>query len=149
MTRHIDVHAPRSLQGEEGSRRVDYILELPALPLLNSNQRLHHHERASWTRQIRQTAFIMARNAKLPKLNRVYVVCYVAFGDRRKRDPGNWYPSAKAAVDGSLVDSGVIPDDDHTHLIGPDMRLGDVGKLPCRGCGWLTLHIKEITEGDA
>jgi hypothetical protein len=46
------------------------------------------------------------------------------FPDHRRRDPANWAPTAKAVIDG-LVDAKVFTDDDHKHLIGPDMRIGD------------------------
>jgi len=51
------------------------------------------------------------------------VLCPPDSGHRR--DPANWYPSFKACVDG-LVDAGVLNDDDHAHVIGPDMRIGPV-----------------------
>lgn len=45
----------------------------------------------------------------------------LVWADNRRRDPGNWYPTAKAIVDG-LVDAGILIDDDHTKVVGPDMR---------------------------
>jgi hypothetical protein len=52
---------------------------------------------------------------------------FISFQDERRRDVANYYPTVKAAIDG-FVDAGIITDDDHTHFIGPDMRLG--GKSP-------------------
>ncbi|WJV48932.1 hypothetical protein [Streptomyces flavofungini] len=58
--------------------------------------------------------------------------------NRQRRDPANWYPSFKACVDG-LVDQGILEDDDHTRVVGPDMRLGHV----VEGAR-LVLHIREL-----
>jgi crossover junction endodeoxyribonuclease RusA len=104
-------------------------IDMPCGPLLTSNQRLHHQAKARLTRQLRGEAKLLALAAKIPALERVHVYAYVIPPDRRKRDPANWYPSVKAAIDG-LTDAGVIPDDDAAHLLGPDMRLG-VAMPPC------------------
>jgi crossover junction endodeoxyribonuclease RusA len=57
---------------------------------------------------------------------------------RRVRDPANWYPSFKAAIDGltdkkctgQVLTVGVLSDDSDEHVVGPDMRLGDVVTRP-------------------
>lgn len=41
-------------------------------------------------------------------------------------DPNNLWPTVKACVDG-FVDAGILADDDHKHVIGPDMRHGGIG----------------------
>ncbi|MFF7603471.1 hypothetical protein [Streptomyces mirabilis] len=56
----------------------------------------------------------------------------------RVRDPANWYPSFKAAIDGltdkkrkgQVLTVGVLSDDSDEHVVGPDMRLGDVVTRP-------------------
>jgi len=103
-------------------------IDLPCGPLLNSNQRNHHMKEYRLTQQIRAEATILARKEKIPPLEKVRLFAWVIPPDRRKRDPANWYPSVKAAIDG-IRDAGVIPDDDAEHLVGPDMRLGV--PLPC------------------
>ncbi|MEY2232065.1 MULTISPECIES: hypothetical protein [unclassified Streptomyces] len=108
----------------------------PGLDLLNANDRLHHHERARKTRALRQAARFASRG--LPKLDRVHVIGVFHPQDRRRRDPANWYPTFKALLDG-LVDQGVIQDDDHTRLVGPDMRIGEVTLGPR-----LALHIRDL-----
>lgn len=60
----------------------------------------------------------------------------------RRRDPANWYPSFKALLDG-LVDQGVLQDDDHTRLVGPDMRIGEVA-----AGSRLALHIRDLGSSD-
>lgn len=89
---------------------------------LTSNQRLFWRERATRTKQWRQETALLACEV-VPSLPRARIVAVVSFSDERRRDPGNWYPTAKACVDG-LVDAGVFDDDDHSHVIGPDMRIG-------------------------
>ncbi|MFF3976989.1 hypothetical protein [Streptomyces sp. NPDC001828] len=108
----------------------------PRLLLLTSNQRLHHHRRAELTKVLRRAAW--AASQGVPHLERVHIIGVLHPADRRRRDPANWYPSFKACVDG-LVDQGVLEDDDHTRVIGPDMRIG------CAVSGArLVLHIREI-----
>ncbi|MFD5428255.1 hypothetical protein [Streptomyces sp. NPDC127084] len=120
-----------------GGRRFRVALP-PRLLLLNSNQRLHHHRRAEVTRVLRRAAWAASRG--VPHLEGAHIVGVLHPSDRQRRDPANWYPSFKACVDG-LVDQGVLDDDDHTRLLGPDMRLGHVVEG-----SRLVLHIRELTE---
>ncbi|MFH9227640.1 hypothetical protein [Streptomyces lydicus] len=112
----------------------------PRLLLLNSNQRLHHHPRADITRVLRRAAWAASR--EVPYLKRVHIVGVLHPEDRQRRDPANWYPSFKACVDG-LVDQGVLDDDDHTRVVGPDMRIGHV----VTGSR-LVLHIRELAAAE-
>lgn len=121
----------------------DWTVELPAgLDLLNSNQRLHPMVRSKLTAAIRQAGRKAAEQARVPRIARAYIIGELRPVDRRRRDQGNWYPSAKAAVDG-LVDAGVLADDDSTRLVGPDMRLGPVVKG-----SQIALHIWNLTLGE-
>ncbi|MFJ4434581.1 hypothetical protein [Streptomyces sp. NPDC088923] len=113
-----------------------FTIELPAgLPLLNSNRRPHHHERHTKTRALRTAAHeaVMANPDLVaalaaakpgPLFTKVHVLGILRPRTAGRADPANWYPSFKAAVDG-LVDAGLVDDDDHHHLLGPDMRLGE------------------------
>lgn len=107
---------------------VVYTVALPpGLPLLNANRtrKMHWSVERRIARDIRTAAKVIARNQRIPLLDRAHVIYVVhPTAQTRKRDPGNWSVSAKAAVDG-LVDAGVFVDDDSTHVIGPDPRLGD------------------------
>ncbi|MGW6393286.1 hypothetical protein ACWFR1_22895 [Streptomyces sp. NPDC055103] len=93
----------------------------PRLILLNANERPHHHRRAEITRVLRRAAAVASRH--IPHLERAHIIGVLHPATRGRRDPANWYPSFKAVTDG-LVDQGVLDDDDHTRVIGPDMRLG-------------------------
>lgn len=92
--------------------------------LLNDNQRLNKWRKAEYIDLIRRASGFAARAAKIPALQRihVYYVVHPKPGLRR-RDPGNWSPTAKAAIDG-LVDAGVVPDDNSDRVLGGDPRLG-------------------------
>ncbi|MFI8792626.1 hypothetical protein [Streptomyces sp. NPDC055105] len=115
-------------------------LELPVnTQLINANQNIHYRRKAELIKALRNTAWATARQHKLPALQRAHIY-YVIHPDTktRRRDPGNWSPSAKAAVDG-IVDAGILPDDNRDHLLGPDPRIGD----PVKG-GQLVLWITDL-----
>lgn len=108
---------------EIGNPPHHYRVEIPRVgkKWITANQRTHWRATAPMVKQWREVAAWRAR--KVPTLQRAHVVVEVRFSDKRRRDPGNWAPTAKAVVDG-LVDAGVFPDDNYQHVIGPDMRLG-------------------------
>lgn len=89
---------------------------------LNANDRGPWQRRHRLSKEWRQSGGWAARAAQIPKASRVRVVATVLVPDGRRRDPGNYAPTAKAVVDG-MVDALVIPDDNARHLDGPDMRL--------------------------
>jgi crossover junction endodeoxyribonuclease RusA len=118
--------------------------------LLNANQKLHHRVRAEYVKALRSAAMqacsedtqmraALVQAGEGPVLTHAYILGVVHPGSRRRADPANWYGSFKAAIDG-LVDAGVLEDDDHTRLVGPDMRMGPVVKG-----GQIALHIQELT----
>lgn len=129
----------------------NYVLTLPpGIKLLNANQRVHYRVRAEQTAAIRAAArdacithpklradLVTAGDA--PVLPHAWILGVIHPASRRRLDPANLYPSFKAAVDG-IVEAGVLEDDDHLHVLGPDMRLGAV--VPR---GQLVLHIYEMT----
>ncbi|MGW2933978.1 hypothetical protein ACWDA7_19490 [Streptomyces sp. NPDC001156] len=131
-----------------------YVITLPAgLKLLNSNQRLHHKRRAEYTKAIRDAAheavtecpaLMDALAAANPGalFERAHVLGVLHPPTNGRRDPANWYPSMKAAVDG-IVDAGVLEDDDHTRLLGPDMRLGQK-----RAGGQIVLVVRGLAPGE-
>lgn len=131
MTRHFTINLP------------------PGLPLLNANQRRHHAVKAKLTAAIRAAAMeacsedptmraALVAAGTGPVMQRAYILGVLHPPSRRRADPANWYPSFKAAVDG-LVDAGVLKDDDHTHVVGPDMRIGPIVKG-----GRISLHIQAV-----
>lgn len=101
-----------------------FVLLLPDVRLINANDRLHRQEAARRTKAIRAAAKRQALDDLIPHLDRAHIVFEYLPPDNRRRDSANWQPSAKAAVDG-LVDAGVLDDDDHTRVTGPDPRMGE------------------------
>jgi Holliday junction resolvase RusA-like endonuclease len=102
--------------------------------LLTANCRLHWRRRNELTQYWRALVCIHTRNRLQDglwrPLEQAHITVTLTWPDRRRRDPANWAPTAKAIVDG-LVDGGLLPDDDHRHLTGPDMR-GGHGPLAVR-----------------
>jgi hypothetical protein len=112
-----------------------FVIPLPeGLELINSNESQNRHRRARIVKEIRGKAQeavtecpalmeALAAAKPGPLFQRAHVLGILHPATNNRRDPANWYPSFKAAVDG-LVDAGLLDDDDHTRLVGPDMRLG-------------------------
>jgi crossover junction endodeoxyribonuclease RusA len=129
-------------------------IALPAgLRLINANQRQHYRTKAKLAAAIRAAAqetvtedpAIMAALAKAkpgPLFQRAHILGVLRPATARRADPANWYPSFKAAVDG-LVDAGLLDDDDHEHVVGPDMRLGAKTKG-----GQLVLVVRALGPGE-
>lgn len=92
---------------------------------LNSNQRLHPQQKARRSRTWRDAAKAAAQGLP-PFACPVRIIAHVQKPIRNRFDPGNWYPTAKACVDG-IVDAQLLADDDYRHVEGPDMRRGEPG----------------------
>lgn len=128
-----------------------FTIALPAgMQLLNANQQLHHRRKAEYVKALRGAAMAAcsedpALRAALadanpePVMKHVYILGIVHPRTTGRFDPANWYGSFKAAIDG-IVEAGVLEDDDHTRLVGPDMRPGPKVKG-----GQIVLVIQEIT----
>lgn len=105
---------------------------------INANHRAHWSKRAKLTRAWRNAAHIVAKQHKLPKLDRAHILVEIHKTTNGRYDPANLHPTAKAIVDG-LIDYGLLPDDDATHLDGPDMRAGEK-----RNMAGLTINITPL-----
>lgn len=133
LRHHVDCEPPYTLRLAPTDRR----------PWLTSNGgkpmwAVTHRIIAEW----RTCAGYAALRAHLPTLARAYMLAEFRFPDRRRRDPANWYPTVKACIDG-IVDAGVLPDDSHDRLIGPDMRMGP---LSTKADGpFMLLHLWPVT----
>ena len=106
-----------------------YTVDIPAphpTQLMNANHRKHPMARARETKAWRSAAGWRIRAAKIPPLpGMVHITCHVHLPTARAYDAGNFYPTAKAAVD-AATDVRVLPDgDDNAHVTGPDMRQGE------------------------
>lgn len=104
---------------------------------LNSNQRLHRMAAAKLTKAWREAGRQAVDMAWEPYVGKVHITAHIWKPRAGRYDANNLWPTVKAAIDG-VVDSGLLVDDDHLHVVGPDMRHG--GKGPAA----LVIHIKEV-----
>jgi hypothetical protein len=94
----------------------------PGTPLITSNQRLHHMQLYRLNKNLKDVSFWLARKQRIPHLERARIDGFLMTRDLRRRDPGNWYPTLKACLDG-IVSAGVLDDDDWRHVDGPYLSL--------------------------
>lgn len=118
-------------------RETTYTVALPpGLTLLNANDRMHWRRHNVLKQAIVDAAILITRQAKIPHLEQVTIQVVLHPIDNRRRDPHNWYPSIKAAIDGIVRAGGVLVDDDSTHVLDVSIVLGE--PIPR---GQLVLHI--------
>lgn len=91
---------------------------IPADYWLSANQRMHWAPRAKRTRALRELAKIRSEIDRIPTHDVTHVAAFIGYPRNGKADPANAAPTVKALIDG-MVDAGVWPDDDSTHVIGP------------------------------
>ncbi len=123
-------------------RRV-WSLELPFQRPLTLNHRHAHwaaqrRAEAAW----RQGAYLLARQAHLPHLEKFTVVLHYAPRDKRRRDVDNLVVSLKHLVDG-LVQAGVAADDDHhRYVLSSPVICEPTGRV-----GRLWIDVIDLGEG--
>lgn len=123
-----------------------WTLDLPDQPYITANSRAHWSKRSACAAGWRDATALLARQAKVPELGRVYVTLTMVAKDRRRRDADNLVSGVlKHCLDG-LVDAGVIPDDTPEHVDGSLPRIVHQGPRPAHR--WL-LDIRplEATDG--
>ena len=88
---------------------------------LNANQRLNHHQKGKYTALWREKAAQSAEAWDIPRLgdSKVFCIAIIRLPRNTVYDAQNYYPSAKAAIDGIVTDYGMLNDDDNDHLVGP------------------------------
>lgn len=100
----------------------------PEHPILSINRLMSEHWR---TRQKSSKYWRNAGKKAAENLNQIspptecHVYIYRSRGGRY--DPGNYYPTAKAILDG-MVDAGILPDDSYEYLDGPHLHHGGIDK---------------------
>jgi hypothetical protein len=95
----------------------------PPCDFLNANDRLHWRPKGELTKTWREAAEAAVNALFEPyHYERAHVVCTIRFPDNTRRDVGNWYPTAKACLDGIVDSQLVIKDDSDRYITGPDMR---------------------------
>lgn len=129
--------------------RAAYTIEIPPeFDLININRtKGGRWDSIPKKAALRKAGKAAALAAGIPHMERARVMCYVTrnkLGDRW--DPGNWYPSAKAVVDG-FTDARIWPDDSIGHVLGPDMR--GMHGVKCPPHGRLVFMIYDLSKGDS
>ena len=115
-------------------------VDVPATEVLTSNQRLHWGERARRTRALRWLATLAYREAGKPRMEVAHCVATLTYRDQRRRDDHNIMPTLKACVDG-VVAAGLLPDDNHKHLVGPDIRVAEPDR---EQAGYLCVELRFV-----
>ncbi len=141
MTAALDTACP------ERTGRV-WRLTIPApAKWLNANQRVDLRRQTPDRRAWRQAGAAYALQARLPRIGRAHIVAELRFSDRRNRDVHNLYPTIKAVIDGMVCDYGLLPDDSHHYLIGPDLRYGpQISKRAGGVSGEIALTVWEVAS---
>lgn len=108
---------------------------------LSSNQR-HPHWAVENTRKkaIRNFGYTSGKTSGLTFTVPVRVIAHIGYATNAKADPGNAAPTLKALIDGMVL-AGVLEDDSHEHVIGPDYRRDT--KLAPRGYHTVRLELIE------
>lgn len=117
-------------------------LDYPIKALINTNQHLHRHVQAVKRRDLRSDIGLVARNLK-PVPTPARVTVEFGWPDRIRRDADNY--EIKGAID-ALVDVGVLPDDNGTHI--PETMRRDLGKTHDRR-GWVQIRVIVESLGGA
>lgn len=94
---------------------------------INSNDRTHRMQVQKLTAEWRRAGREAVPHGWEPIIGAVHITATIIKARGGRYDPNNLWPTVKAAVDG-IVESGLLADDDHLHVIGPDMRHGGKGE---------------------
>lgn len=118
---------------------------LPKAEVLTSNRRGYWAKHSAAIKSLRDRgawAWSEQRAKGVPQHEQLRCVAYLTFADRRLRDAHNHVDTVKPLIDGMITGPyvkdpatgkssripgwrGLLPDDDHHHLIGPDMRIAE------------------------
>ena len=113
----------------------------PGMTLVNLNHRLHYAVRWRRSEDLKKAAWLMARKAQVPRLERVSIVVEYQPPDHRRRDSDNIAPSAKALIDG-IVAAQVLPGDESPRYVTEvTCRIGEFYPK-----GRLVVHLTEVAR---
>jgi len=110
----------------EGRGMTALTFSIPNDLWLSANDRRHWADKAKRTKGLRSLGHLGAAEAGLDGalLGTTHVAAFIGYPRNSKADPSNAFPTVKALIDG-MVDAGVWPDDDSTHVIGPTYLRGN------------------------
>ena len=109
-------------------------VDIPKTEWMTDNSRLVWAAKARRVAALRHRSKWLARAQGLhPEQCPVRIVATIVTRTRTVFDPNNAAAATKPIIDG-LVDAGVLPADDSTHVVGPDHRRGTAD--PAMRAGW-------------
>ncbi len=91
---------------------MEYHFTIPYLPPkeLSPNARCHWSQKYKAARQLKNDAYLLAKQVKLPRFKRALIFYTFVVPDSRNRDPDNYLIMGKPIAD-ALVAAGVLEDD--------------------------------------
>lgn len=95
--------------------RRSWVLDLPDQPYPTPNRNDHWAKKAEMARGWRHDTALLAREARIPRCDKVHVTLQFWPPDRRRRDADNLLLVLKHCIDG-LRTAQVVEDDDPTHV---------------------------------
>lgn len=98
---------------------AEWTIEIPGRPATLNRERKgssHWTQTREETRAVREAAFWLVKEAKIPRLDRVAITVTPFLRDGRTQDVGACFPTAKAVID-SLVDAKVLADDGPKYVV--------------------------------
>lgn len=126
----------------------ELVFELHKSKILNSNKKLHYQAHGKIVRFLRELSFQTGKELKDAEgvyFDKFKVVVTVMPPTRRRMDPANLWPTAKAIVDG-LTDAEWWADDDFKHLLEISFRYG--GLSGERDTFKVRVVVQELTEAE-
>nr|DAY26739.1 MAG TPA: crossover junction endodeoxyribonuclease [Caudoviricetes sp.] len=111
------------------SKQIVIKLDVPsqAVSALSGNRRgsTRSYRQTAAVSRLREQAYYLARSLKNSGTtisHPTHCVAWLSFPTTRRRDSANFQGAIKPIIDG-IVSAGLLPDDDITHLVGPDVRI--------------------------
>lgn len=93
---------------------------------LNEERSMHWAVHSARTKAMREASFVLALEARVPRLDRVSIYAWPV-GSTVRQDVGGCFPAVKAAIDG-LVDARILPRDTKNHVVRLTLLPPLVGK---------------------
>lgn len=132
------------------SKQIVIELGVPsqAVSALSGNRRgsTRSYRQTAAVSRLREQAYYLAcslKNSGTAISHPTHCVAWLSFPTTRRRDSANFQGAIKPIIDG-IVSAGLLPDDDITHLVGPDVRI-DPSARTSPGLVHVTLKFTPLT----
>jgi Holliday junction resolvase RusA-like endonuclease len=96
--------------------------------ILNLNNYMHVHHHALNAAKKNYKALLAEQILRLPKMKKAEIGYVLYPKTKRKTDIGNVIAIHKKFFEDAMVEFGIIPDDDYTHIVGSYESFGAVDK---------------------